>query len=66
MPNQLYIVKRMDRKVMTLIVYIDDIVVTSNDELEIAQLKRNIAREFENKEMGSLKYFLGIEVARSR
>lgn len=46
--------------------YVDDIVVTGNDEVEIAQLKRNLLREFEIKDLSSLKYFLGIKVARSR
>lgn len=57
-------VKRMDRKVMALIVYVDDIMMTGNDEVEIAQLKSNLAKKFETKDLGSLKYFLGIEVER--
>jgi len=30
------------------------------------RLKRNLATEFEIKDLGSLKYFLGMEVARSK
>lgn len=56
----------MDRKVTGLIVYVDDIVVTGNDEVEMEQLKSNLTREFKIKDLGSLKYFLGIEVARSK
>lgn len=51
---------------MILIVYVDDIVITKNDEMKMTQLKRNLAKEFEIKDLGFLKYFLGIEVARSR
>lgn len=49
----------------TLIVYVDDIVVIGNDEVEIARIKNALSREFEIKDLGSLRYFLGIEVARS-
>lgn len=51
---------------MAIIVYVDDIVVIGNDEVKVAQLKSILKRKFEIKDLGSLKYFLGIEVARSR
>jgi hypothetical protein len=47
-------------------VYVDDIVLTGNDDGEIQNLKHLLANEFEIKDLGSLKYFLGIEVARSK
>lgn len=43
----------------------DDIVVTGNDEVEIARLKSCLVKEFEIKDLGSINYFLGIEVAKS-
>ena len=52
-------------KVTALIVYVDDMVVTGNDLSEITALQRKLAAEFELKDLGNLKYFLGIEVARS-
>lgn len=45
--------------------YIDNIVVIGNDEVEIAWLKNALAREFEIKDLGFLRYFIEIEVARS-
>lgn len=51
-------------QITALIVYVDDIVVTRN-EVEIAWLKNALAREFEIKDLGSLRYFLEIEVTRS-
>jgi hypothetical protein len=46
-------------------VYVDDIVITGDDEEEIKCLKENLGRAFEVKDLGPLRYFLGIEFARS-
>jgi len=43
-------------------VYVDDIIVTGNDVKEQQQLKENLAIAFEIKDLGKLKYFLGIEI----
>jgi len=40
-------------------------IITGRDIEEIAQLSNNFFREFEMKDLGGLKYFLGIEVLRS-
>nr|CAN68788.1 hypothetical protein VITISV_018581 [Vitis vinifera] len=49
-----------------LIVYVDDIIISGNDMEELQNLKKYLSEEFEVKDLGNLKYFLGIEVARSR
>ncbi|XP_057749111.1 retrovirus-related Pol polyprotein from transposon RE1 isoform X1 [Arachis stenosperma] len=49
-----------------LIVYVDDIILTGDDFWELKDLKEKLAKAFEIKELGSLKYFLGIEFARSK
>ena len=46
-------------KVVVLLVYVDDMIITGNDE-EV------ITTEFKMNNLGGLKYFLGIEVARSK
>ena len=59
-------VKRRAKKVVILVVYVDDVVVTGDDDSEISNLKSFLKTEFEIKDLGLLKYFLGIEMARSR
>ncbi|XP_016647120.1 PREDICTED: uncharacterized mitochondrial protein AtMg00810-like [Prunus mume] len=44
----------------------DDIIVTGNDTEEQLKLQKYLSQEFEMKDLGDLKYFLGIEVARSK
>lgn len=59
--------KRSDSgEFVMLIVYNDDIFLSRDDTIKIVILKRKMGDEFEIKDIGNLKYFLGIEVARSR
>ncbi|GAA0147989.1 hypothetical protein LIER_36630 [Lithospermum erythrorhizon] len=53
-------------KLTVLIVYVDDIIISGNDVVEIKNIKKQMAREFEVKDLGMLKYFLGMEIARSK
>ena len=46
-----------------LIVYVDDIVITGSDGIQ--KLKQHLFSHFQTKDLGKLKYFLGIEVAQS-
>ncbi len=55
--------KHRCNKTTILAVYVDDIVITGNDDEEIKYLKRTLAKIFEVKDLGHLHYFLGIEVA---
>lgn len=53
-------------KTTILIVYVNDIILTRNDEEEIQSLKNFLATKFEIKDLGILKYFIGTEIVRSR
>ena len=53
-------------KCIYLIVYVDYIVITGNDATKISQLKQHLFSHFQTKDIGCLKYFLGIEVAPSK
>lgn len=52
--------------VTALLVYVDYIIVTGNYVEGMQSLKQCLEKEFDIKELGKLKYFLGIEVAHSK
>ncbi|GJY36045.1 ribonuclease H-like domain-containing protein, partial [Tanacetum coccineum] len=49
-------------KFIALLVYVDDIVITGNDDVGIKEFKLFLSTKFLIKDLGVLKYFLGIEV----
>ena len=57
--------RHQDSRITILAVYVDDIVITGDDTEEIKKLKERLGRAFEVKDLGPLRYFLGIEIARS-
>ncbi|KAK2993286.1 hypothetical protein RJ640_022125 [Escallonia rubra] len=50
----------------TLIAYVHDIIITGNDPDEKEALGKYLAKEFKIRDLGKLKYFLRIDVARSK
>jgi Reverse transcriptase (RNA-dependent DNA polymerase) len=58
--------KRSKGKITILIIYVDDMIITGNDKVEIERLEGKLNQEFEMKNLGGLKYFLGIEVSRNK
>ncbi|XP_058222244.1 uncharacterized mitochondrial protein AtMg00810-like [Rhododendron vialii] len=51
--------------ILVVLVYVDDLLVTGNDLLSIRRLQEFLSSKFQLKNLGKLKYFVGIEVARS-
>ena len=64
--HTIFVNKRQNGKKAVLIVYVDDIILPGDDNVEIYRLKNQLKEEFEVKDLGPLKYFLGIEVVRSK
>ena len=52
--------------IILLIVYVDDIVITGSDSKCISSLKSFVQSQFHTKDLGMLRYFLGIEVMQSK
>ena len=48
--------------IILLVVYVDDIVITRSDFKGILSLKFFLQSQFHTKDLGMLRYFLGIEV----
>lgn len=64
--NHIMFYQHLDGKVTILIVFVDDIIITRNNEAETERLKNKLATEFEIKDLGLLRYFSGMEVVRNR
>ena len=64
--HTLFIKHSSQGKTTALIVYIDDIVLTRDDLEEMEKLKKQLAAEIEIKDLGALKFFIGIELTRSK
>ena len=58
-PNLYYIV--IGEEPLILVLYVDDLIITGAERL-IEHCKRDLAAEFEMKDIGLMHYFLGLEV----
>nr|GEX81596.1 ribonuclease H-like domain-containing protein [Tanacetum cinerariifolium] len=63
--HSLYI-KKEEETCLYLLVYVDDFVLTGNSEVEMNKFKEFLSNKFKIKDLGELKYFLGIEVLRTK
>jgi hypothetical protein len=52
--------------IILLVMYFDDIVITDSDVVGISSLKSFLNSKFHTKDLSKLKYFLGVEVTRSK
>ena len=49
-----------------LLLYVDDMLIAANDKNEITALKAQLNSEFEIKDLGAAKKFLGMEITRDK
>lgn len=45
-----------------LFVYIDNIIISRSDKIEVGNIIQRLAKEFPMRDLGNLKFFLGIQV----
>jgi hypothetical protein len=58
-------VKKTDHGIIFIVIYVDDLIITRDSNEDISDLKKLLKQEFEIKDLGELRYFLGIEVIQS-
>lgn len=56
---------RKSEIIIFILVYVDDIIITGNDNSVISSIKSRLEPKFSIKDLGNLRYFLSIEVSRS-
>ena len=57
-------VHETDIGIVVITIYVDDLIIVGNSAMEIVCVKSLLKQEFEMKDLGELRYFLGIEVIR--
>ncbi|GJU56477.1 putative RNA-directed DNA polymerase [Tanacetum coccineum] len=63
--HSLFTFKRRETFIATLI-YVDDVIITGNNSGKIQEIKKFLHERFSIKDLGPLKFFLGIEVAQTK
>jgi histone deacetylase 1/2 len=58
-------VKKNDHGIFVIIIYVDDLIITGDNDVDIFDLKKLLKQKFEIKDLGELRYFLDIEVIQS-
>ncbi|GJT03132.1 uncharacterized mitochondrial protein-like protein [Tanacetum coccineum] len=51
---------------VVVLIYVDDVIITGNNLTKIQETKKQLDDEFSIKDLGLLKYFLGIKVAKTK
>jgi len=55
-------VKKTDHGIIVIIIYVDDLIITGDNDADVFDLKKLLKQKFEMKDLGELCYFLSIEV----
>jgi len=59
-------VRETNQKLLIVCLYIDDLIVTEDEEAEIEEFKENMKVVFENTDLRIIDYFLGLEVVHTQ
>ena len=57
-------VRKGDVGFVIIVIYVDDLILTDDSDSGMAEVKGLLKKKFEMKDLGELRYFLGLEVIR--
>jgi hypothetical protein len=58
-------VKKTDHGIAVIVIYVNDLIITWDNDVDISDLKKLLKQKFEIKDLGELRYFFNIEVIQS-
>jgi hypothetical protein len=58
-------VKKTDHGIVVIVIYVDDLIIIGDSDVDIFDLKKLLKQKFEMKDLGKLRYLFGIEVIQS-
>jgi hypothetical protein len=58
-------VKNTNHGIVVIVIYVDDLIIIGNSEVDIFDWKKLLKQKFEMKDLGELRYFFDIEVIQS-
>lgn len=61
-----FFTRKQESSFTCLLIYVDDILITRNDNATIEKVKHHLHKTFKIKDLGVPKYFLGIKIARCK
>ncbi len=57
--------KKTNHGIVAIVIYVDDLIITRHNDVDISNLKKLLKQKFEMKDLEKLRYFLDIEVIQS-
>ncbi len=54
--------KKTDCGIVVIVIYVDDLIITGDNDANISDLKKLLKQKFEMKDLRELHYFFDIEV----
>ncbi|MCO5595950.1 hypothetical protein L7F22_050001 [Adiantum nelumboides] len=59
-------VRKNENGIVIICIYVDDLIIGGDNEGEIMHVKSPLKKEFDMKDLGDLRYFLGIEIIHTK